>query len=317
MFKINNQELKKIFLNIEQNKNKGIEILYNKYSKVIYGIAFSILKNKEDSEDIVQIVFTKIYELDNQKLPSNKEASWLYSLTKNETINFLKKKNNNICLDELYEIEDQNNEINKSIDKLWFNKVIKKLNANEQEIVSLKLLSNFSFDEISKLINQPVGTVKWRYYKSLHSIKLIIGNLSMFTITFLIGIKTILSTVKPQYNQQEFTQYMQNETISQNTIRKDENKYNNINSNDIQEQSKNSSNTLDNATLQDIYEKGSNTITENTIIQNETIQETVNSNTTNNTYIGAGFIGISILFLIISIIFFIKYQLKIRKKLSK
>ena len=316
MFKINNQELKTIFLNIEQNKNKGIEKLYIKYNKVIYGIAFSILKNKEDSEDIVQIVFTKIYELDNQKLPSNNESSWLYSLTKNETINFLKKKNNNICLDQLYEIEDQNNEIDKSIDKLCFNKIIKKLNAKEQEIISLKLLSNFSFDEISKLINQPVGTVKWRYYKSLHSIKLIIGNLAMFVVTFSIGIKTILSTVKPQYNQQEITQDMQNETISQNTIRDDESSYNSI----TQEQSKNSSNTLDNAILQDIYEKENNTIyneTENIIVENETNQETVNSNTTNNTYIGTGFIGISILFLIISIIFFIKYQLKNRKKLSK
>ena len=134
----------------------------------------------------------------------------------------------------------------------------------------------------------------------------------MFVVTFSIGIKTILSTVKPQYNQQEITQDMQNETISQNTIRDDESSYNSI----TQEQSKNSSNTLDNAILQDIYEKENNTIYNETE-QNETNQEAVNSNTTNNTYIGAGFIGISILFLIISIIFFIKYQLKNRKKLSK
>ena len=134
----------------------------------------------------------------------------------------------------------------------------------------------------------------------------------MFVVTFSIGIKTILSTVKPQYNQQEITQDMQNETISQNTIRDDESSYNSI----TQEQSKNSSNTLDNAILQDIYEKENNTIYNETE-QNETNQEAVNSNTTNNTYIGTGFIGISILFLIISIIFFIKYQLKNRKKLSK
>jgi len=44
---------------------------------VIYGIAFSILKNKEDSEDVVQIVFSKLYVLDKEKLPKEKEATWL------------------------------------------------------------------------------------------------------------------------------------------------------------------------------------------------------------------------------------------------
>lgn len=49
---------------------------------MIYGIAFSILKNKEDSEDVVQIVFSKLYVLDKEKLPKEKEATWLYSVTK-------------------------------------------------------------------------------------------------------------------------------------------------------------------------------------------------------------------------------------------
>ena len=76
----------------KQNKIQGIEELYSKYKKVVYGIAFTISKNKEDSEDIMQMIFAKIYEMENSKLPTSNYASWLYSTTKNETINFLKKK---------------------------------------------------------------------------------------------------------------------------------------------------------------------------------------------------------------------------------
>ena len=41
-----------------------------------------------NSEDIVQIVFSETYTLDKNKLPTNKEVSWLYTLTKNETLKF-------------------------------------------------------------------------------------------------------------------------------------------------------------------------------------------------------------------------------------
>ena len=118
--KINDKELERIFLEIKQNKTVGIENLYNKYKKVVYGIAFMITKNQEDAEDIMQIVFAKIYELENSKIPINNYASWLYSITKNETINFLKKKKNDISLDKIYEIPNDNDELNEIIDNIEF-----------------------------------------------------------------------------------------------------------------------------------------------------------------------------------------------------
>ena len=126
--KIDNKELEKIFFDIKQNKLHGIEELYSKYKKMIYCIAFSISKNQEDSEDIMQMIFTKIYEMENSKLPTNNYASWIYAITKNETINFIKKKRNDIALDKIYEISDDNNELNKVIDNIEFNRLISKLN---------------------------------------------------------------------------------------------------------------------------------------------------------------------------------------------
>ena len=167
--KIDDKELEKIFFDIKQNKIHGIEELYSKYKKMIYCIAFSILKNQEDSEDIMQMIFAKIYEMENSKLPTNNYASWIYSITKNETINFIKKKKNDVPLDKIYEISDDNNELNKVIDNIEFNRLISKLNDKEKEIITLKILSDFSFEEIAKLLKEPVGTVKWRYYKSIYS----------------------------------------------------------------------------------------------------------------------------------------------------
>lgn len=312
--KIDDKELKKIFLDIKQNKIQGIEELYSKYKSVVYGIAFTICKNRTDSEDIMQIIFTKIYEMENSKLPTNNCASWLYSITKNETINYLRKQKNDILLDKIYEIPSDNNELTKVIDNIEFNRLIEKLNSKEKEIISLKILSNFSFEEIAKLLKEPVGTVKWRYYKSIYSLKAILGNLAMFIISFSIGIKTLLSSKKSEEITQK-DETKQNITVQESTTNStisDENIYEDksesYNSENTQESIRQDINTI-NATTNIMQDT-------NTTTQENTIYEKQLSNNYNQ-YIGYSFLGISIMFLLISLYFFIKYQLKHLKKLSK
>lgn len=289
MAKINEKELSKLFTEIKDNNTIAFEKLYNMYNKLVYGIAFSIAKNKQDAEDITQIVFTKIYSIEKSKLPTKNEASWLYSTTKNETINFLKKRKNNISLDDIYEIEDNDNEIDKMIDKDSYNKIINGLNDKEKEIISLKLLADLSFDEIGKILKTPTGTIKWRYYKSIHTLKILLSNLGMFIITAILGITALrIDRNKSETNTENEEQTKEENIIE--TLPKEELK-------------KAEDSTLENKDSQ---------MQENII----EVPDTIN----NTNYIGLSFIGISTIFFIITIIFsiiFTKYQLKRRKKLSK
>ena len=98
MSKINEKELSELFIEFKNNNKIAFERLYSQYNRLVYRIAFGIIKNNTDAEDIVQTVFTKIYVMDKEQLPTKNQASWLYSLTKNETITFLRKKNNDIDL---------------------------------------------------------------------------------------------------------------------------------------------------------------------------------------------------------------------------
>jgi RNA polymerase sigma-70 factor (ECF subfamily) len=300
MIKIDDKELNELFIELKHNNKIAFEKLYTKYNKLVYGIAFSILKNKEDSEDVVQIVFSKLYKIDKNKLPSNKEASWLYTLTKNETISFLRKKNNDINLESIYEIEDKDNEINNIIDQVEFNRLISGLNDKEKQIISLKILANLSFDEIGKLLNEPTGTIKWRYYKSIHTLKILLSNLGMFIVTFVIGIKTLFN--KKISNKIEQEEIIEDSQIEQNQ----ENLEDEATKSEIQE-------SLKDETNNDINES-----------QNEGIKEEIGipeqPNTEQINYYGVGILSISSIFLIITITFtiiFVKYQLKRNKKTSK
>lgn len=288
--KIDEKELDELFKEIKNNNKIAFEKLYSRYNKLVYGIAFSILKNKQDAEDLVQIVFTKIYSIDKNKLPSSNEASWLYSVTKNETINYLKNKKNNIDLESIYELEDNNNEIDKIINQDKYNRIISKLNEKEREIVSLKILSNLSFEEIGKILNVPTGTIKWRYYKSVHTLKLLLSNLGMFIISFITTIAV----------------FKNNQKSVPNSV--------------IQEDTAVERPSIDENNEAELDKPEENSIMEDTISQTQENIGVEIPTINDNNYVGISFLGISIFFFITTIIFliiFTKNQLKRGKKLSK
>ncbi len=299
MKKINVRELKELFIEIKYGNKIAFEKLYNNYNKLIYSIAYSILKNKQDAEDIVQIVFEKLYLIDKEKLPNRNESSWLYSITKNETINYLKRNKNNIDLDSIYNIEDENNEINKIIDQDNYNRLISKLNNKEKEIISLKIISNLSFEEIGKLLKEPTGTIKWRYYKAVNTLKILLSNLGMFIITFVIGIKTL-------FNKKASDKVEQDKTIGNNTTEQ-------TGENTNAETKKGQENLKDEVKSDVSESQDKETKNEINIVSQPTNTEIINNS-------GVCILSISFIFLIITIIFSIilaKYQLKLRKKLSK
>ena len=299
MSKINEKELSELFIEFKNNNKIAFERLYSQYNRLVYRIAFGIIKNNTDAEDIVQTVFTKIYVMDKEQLPTKNQASWLYSLTKNETITFLRKKNNDIDLSSIYEIEDANNEINTIIDQIEVNRLISKLNDKEKEVVSLKILSNLSFEEIGKLLDLPTGTVKWRYYKSIHTLKILLSNLGMFIITFVVGLRMLFNKKEANRAEQEIIEdnyFEQNNEIAEDETTKSE----------IQE------------SLRDEIYNDTNEL-ENVGI-NEEVGIPEQPNTEQINYYGVGILTISSIFLILTItflIFFVKHQLKSKKKTSK
>ena len=341
MYKINKKELHKIFTNMRENKS-NFEEFYQKYNKLVYGIVFSILKNKEDSEDMMQNIFL-------EKLPKDNESSWLYQVTKNETLNYIKKQKNEENIDNIYKITEEDSEISQIIERETFNQLISKLSKEEQEIISLKIISNFSFNEIGRILNKSVSTVKWKYYCSIKSLRMLLGNLTALLLS--IGIIGIRKGKKLNRNQQnneqiENEQIMQNkeenippkaeDTTKNNETLKDETNSNNQTSeiqNIIQDE-----NTLDENKINESINNANdiNTINEtNNVIENE-IQNIISNETSRNQItneeiniqneteneknIDKGLYIISSIFLILTITFliiFIKNQLKIKKKLSK
>lgn len=307
MKNINKKDIKILFNKLKEGDKEALKEIYNKCNKIVYGIAFSILKNRDNSEDIVQIVFMKIMNMSKDLLPIKNEMSWIYSLTKNETLNYIRKQKDLVNIEEAYFLLEEDKEIQKIIEKDSYNNLIKKLPEKDREIISLKILSNMSFREISNLLNMPIGTVQWRYYTSLHSLKLMIGNISMFILTISIFILH-RKFEKNKFETNKVADNIETENIDNTNI---EENLENIDNAEVEEKIEEYNDVKSNEDFLNIEEDKTplynNIIDEST----QTIQVDINDNYHNN--LDIGLLSVSGIFLFFSIIFAIIF-FKIQKK---
>ena len=319
MNKINQKELHEIFQNLKNKNQSAYNTLYENYYKLVYGIVFSIIKNNADSEDITHEIFTKIYKLDSSKLPEDHEASWLFTVSKNECLQFIRKTKPNISIDEMYEIPTNYNGIDDVIDKEYYNRLISGLKEDEKIIVSLKVLSNFTFKKISQVMNIPIGTVQWKYYNAINSLKISIGSLAGAVLAFIIVIargefwkdkeylrnnNDVVDDLSVEDNASE-----QRESASEKGSKQDSQQAQQIEDNNVIEQPE--TNKTDEA------EKAISNQEIETITQANDKQEVPKKflNVFDEIQITAIIVGIALF--AVFIIFFKKYQQKVRKKSSK
>lgn len=288
-----------IFELLKTNRKLGIEELYKNYSKLVYGVIYSILKNTDETEDVLQNVFVKIFKLDNEKLPTKSHLSWLYSVAKNETINYIKKHSKEKNYESLYEITDNDTEIEKVLDKEYFNKLIENLPPKQQEILSLKIISNLSFREIANILDMKIPAVQWHYYKSLNTLKLLLGNVITIFVGAFLYIKTKGLTERNEAEPEE------NDSVKEKA-----------------EVAIDEKNTADNKSInqstepQEEYNRADSYTGKNDTIE-ITAQATGAAESSTNNIVSLGIIITTIIFVVTFSIFLIKRQIKLKKKLSK
>lgn len=297
MKNINEKELHELFCRLKKKEKIAYEELYQRYSTLVYKIAFSILKDKENAEDIMQNVFIKIINLSEEKLPTNYEASWLYSVTKNEAISYIRKNKETVSIEKVKE-KSEKDKIEEIIQKEDYEKLISSLEQKEKQIISLKVEVGLTFKEIAKILNMPIGTIQWKYYKSLHSLKLLIGNLSLFIITAILTIAN-LGKNKRKTSNITIEETEENEVVLENKIEQD-------------------SLLEENNRLENAYKENNEEFEEQEM--NEEIKEPIIENSVELGFtdiILIGITSISLCFTIFFTIIFANYQQKTKKKASK
>ena len=149
-----------------------LEQAYEKYADMLYRLALSHLKNKEDAEDTVQEVFIKYMHHFIPFTDEEHERAWLIRTTVNRCYDLLRynSRRNHEALDELTEeIAAEENEQHIEIFQ-----ILEKLPVKNKTVIVLHYLEGFSVEEIARMLRISVSAVKMRLSRGREQMKEVI-----------------------------------------------------------------------------------------------------------------------------------------------
>ncbi len=84
---------KQLIKKILENNDQAFSILVEKYKKLVYAAIFRLVHDRNDAEDIFQDVFIEVYRSIYYLRNENDLSAWLFKISYNKTVSFLRKKN--------------------------------------------------------------------------------------------------------------------------------------------------------------------------------------------------------------------------------
>lgn len=157
--------------------NRAFEALVRKYEKPVYNLALRMVKVPEDAEDITQTVFVKAYQKLDSFDPSHRFFSWIYRIAVNESINFCKRNRRNDDYESgVTGIQEQTPEHTFRRGELSerVGEAIARLKLDYRLVLVLKHFHDFSYQEMSKVLQIPEKTVKSRLFTARQQLKAIL-----------------------------------------------------------------------------------------------------------------------------------------------
>ncbi|MDA9577581.1 sigma-70 family RNA polymerase sigma factor [Gammaproteobacteria bacterium] len=163
-----------------QNGDEGaFKFLMTKYYPRVYASLFAFTKSREDSEDLTQLTFIKVWQKINSFRGDSAFFTWIYriaiNLAKNHFASSASKKDKvNISSDDLeIDIPSYENPEISLMHKQSLQNIqsyVKTLPESLKTAFTLREVDGKSYEEISVITNTPIGTVRSRIFRARESI---------------------------------------------------------------------------------------------------------------------------------------------------
>ncbi len=158
---------------IRERNQKAFAYLYDNYSQALFAVVDSIIHNQEESEDVLQNTFLKIWNnFDSYDSSKGRLYTWMLNIARNLAIDSTRSKHEKIK-NKIQEATDfvyhKNNLYTEDTlhETIGLKKMVDNLKENQREIIDLSYYQGYTQEEISKKLNIPLGTVKTNVRQAL------------------------------------------------------------------------------------------------------------------------------------------------------
>lgn len=155
--------------------------LMGRYKDSVYFMLLKMVNNSDDAEDLTIETFSKAFKRLDQYTPQFAFSTWLFKIASNHSIDFIRKKRiRAISIDQGFSNEDGESYVipvkEESLDPeesmqkdervQRMRDVVEKLKPRYKRLVELRYFEEKSYEEISEILELPLGTVKAQLFRA-------------------------------------------------------------------------------------------------------------------------------------------------------
>ncbi|MBR3311359.1 MAG: RNA polymerase sigma factor [Solobacterium sp.] len=157
---------------IALNDREAFNCLYSRLYRPVYAYALSVLKNKEDAEDVMQDCFLKIRAAAHTYTPNGKGKAWIFTIARNLCrMKFRQKqRSSQIPLEDIGSqlVFEPNTDTSL---KLTLETAFRILSDQDHQIILLHAVSDMKFRDIAGIMELPLPTVLSKYHRGLSKLR--------------------------------------------------------------------------------------------------------------------------------------------------
>ena len=167
---------------VGQGDRRSFEQLYERFSGVLFSIAYRMLKSQEAAEDVLQDVFVQIWKKAPLFDPARgRPMTWAVTLTRNKAIDLMRSAQRRSGLhDTMHQenetfsrFDDRSSFDAVASDEMWklVRDAIKKLSKEQRQAIELAFFASMTQTEIAEHLDEPLGTIKARIRRGMLALR--------------------------------------------------------------------------------------------------------------------------------------------------
>ncbi len=145
--------------------------LYELIRADIYAFALSKLRRGDEAEDITHDTFVKIWQYAPAYKPQGKPMAWILTIEHNLIRRSAKRSARTVLSEEIYENEESGDFSEDMALNEFLKELMNTLSAEEQQVITLHVLSGLKHKEIARLLDTPLSTVLSRYSRAIKKLQ--------------------------------------------------------------------------------------------------------------------------------------------------
>lgn len=169
-----NPECKQLVRSVKAGDTGAFQQLVEKYQNLAFTVAFNIVKNREDAEEVVSDAFIKVYKNIVQHNEASKFSSWLFKIVYNTALSRIRKKKLEMfsmdasVYEKDYGISNSDgwSSLVYEDQKAFIQQALEKLPEQDNLVLTLFYLAEEGLNEISEITGEKKSTVKVRLHRA-------------------------------------------------------------------------------------------------------------------------------------------------------